>query len=195
MKFHQLSEQSRMYLYPFHYYWTHIHFIHQKMNGGRQLDFYSRWHKKQQGHTWSQAVLFRGNSKFIISLLDCRIYFFFIYFPGPFCLLFMEEIHLNWETDLLSCAGLAPPPFSSQFCVYCCLSWFQISMAVCLHTNFFWQRWRTHSSFFKNFRVCFLPWPVPRVTSLLQPLKIFVIVCSPIFIICKHCEMAARHVP
>lgn len=84
MKLHQLSEQSRMYLYPFRYYWTHIYFIHQKMNGGRQLDFYSRWHKKQQGHTWSQAVLFRGNSKFIVSLLDCRIYSFSYIFLDHF---------------------------------------------------------------------------------------------------------------
>lgn len=34
---------------------------------------------KQQGHTRSQAVLFRENSKFIVSLLDYRIYSFHIF--------------------------------------------------------------------------------------------------------------------
>lgn len=154
--------------------------------------------QKQQGHMWSQAVLLGENSKFIASLLDYGIYFilFFLYFPEPFCLLSMEEVQLILEADLLSCDGLALPPLFSQLCVYWCLSsWFQISVAMCLLTNFFWQRWKASSSFFKNVRICFLPWPVPRVTSLLQPLKIFIIVCSPIFVICKHCEMAARHLP
>lgn len=150
MKSNQLSKQSRTYLCSFHYYWTYIHFIQQKMNGGRRIDLYSRCHKNR-GHTWSQALLFRGNFKFISSLLDYSFY-------SILSISLDLSAHYSWKRYIImekpTCLTMMAGPClhsSSQLCVHVFL--FGVSDQrgnMPPHQLLFWQEWRASSSFFKN---------------------------------------------
>lgn len=78
MKSNQLYNQSRMYLYSFCYYCTCINFIQHKTNGGRQLDFLSRWCENSKVKLEERLSLFTENLQFITSHLGyktCFLYF------------------------------------------------------------------------------------------------------------------------
>lgn len=79
IKSNQLYNQSRMYLCSFCYYCMGINFIQHKTNGGRQLDFLSRWCENSEVKLEERLSPFTENLKFITSHLSYKTSF--SYFP------------------------------------------------------------------------------------------------------------------
>lgn len=75
MKSNQLCNQSRMHIYSFCYYCTFINFIQHKTNGGRQLDFLSRWCENSKVKLEERPSLFTEKLKFITSHLVIKLVF------------------------------------------------------------------------------------------------------------------------